>query len=223
MVSVPVRLLAVLFAFTEKPTVPLPLPLAPDVTCVHPWLLTAVQVQPEGAVTFTLPVPPLEPKEPDGADSEYVQATPASLTVKAWPAIVSVPLRLLAVLFAFTENPTVPLPVPLAPEVTCVHPWLLTAVQLQPDPDKTVTFTLPVPPAAEKDALGADNWYVHGGGGGGPDGPVATAIGYTPTCARVFITALVATEICDSLKALRWPHKPSYRRCLSQLMLDCYR
>ena len=69
MVSVPVRLLAVLFAFTEKPTVPLPLPLAPEVTCVHPTLLTADQAQPEGAVTFTPPVPPLEPKDAELAES----------------------------------------------------------------------------------------------------------------------------------------------------------
>ena len=39
-----------------------------------------------------------------------------------------------------------PLPVPLAPEVTVMNEALLTAVQLQPA--LVVTLTLPVPPAA---------------------------------------------------------------------------
>jgi hypothetical protein len=62
-------------------TDPLPLPLAPLVTCTKAELLTAVQVQPLGAVTLTLLVPPLELKEPEVAESEKVQETPASLTV----------------------------------------------------------------------------------------------------------------------------------------------
>src|SRR5882762_6779660 len=96
-------LLTPLFAFTEKLTVPLPLPLAPPVTCVHPWLLTAVQLQPTGAVTLTLPVPPVELNEADEAESENVQDTPDSFMVYVWPAMVNVPLMLLALLFAFTE------------------------------------------------------------------------------------------------------------------------
>jgi hypothetical protein len=43
-------------------------------------------------------------------------------------------------------NPTVPLPVPFAPEVIVTHPALLVAVQLQPPP--AATFTEPVPPFA---------------------------------------------------------------------------
>ena len=40
-------------------TVPLPLPLAPDVTVIHETLLVAVQAQPAGAVTVTgRPGPP---------------------------------------------------------------------------------------------------------------------------------------------------------------------
>ena len=69
-VSVPLMLLTPLLALTEKLTVPLPLPFAPPVTCDHPWLLTAVQLQPTGAVTLTLPVPPEELNEADEAESE---------------------------------------------------------------------------------------------------------------------------------------------------------
>ena len=45
-------------AATAKATVPLPLPLLPEVICTQPTLLTAVHAQPESAVTLTLPVPP---------------------------------------------------------------------------------------------------------------------------------------------------------------------
>ena len=37
---------------------PVPLPLAPDVTVSQLALLDAVQAQPAGAVTVTVPVPP---------------------------------------------------------------------------------------------------------------------------------------------------------------------
>ena len=59
-----------LFAFTVYDTVPLPLPLAPAEICTNPELLFALQPQPDGAVTFTLPVPPPAPNEALVADSE---------------------------------------------------------------------------------------------------------------------------------------------------------
>ena len=70
MVSVPLRLFAVLFAVTEYDTVPLPFPLAPDDTDTQPTLLTALQAQPAGAVTLTPPDPPPEPNEAELADRE---------------------------------------------------------------------------------------------------------------------------------------------------------
>src|SRR6202035_2877505 len=94
----------------------------------------------------------------------------------------------------FTVKFTVPLPLPLEPPVIPAQLTLLTAVHAQPDP--AVTFTLPVPPAALKEALLADSEYVHWGGPPAA-GAVATAMGYTPTCAMVFITTLVATDIVD--------------------------
>jgi len=59
--------------------------------------------------------------------------------------MVKVPLRAAPVLVA-TENPTVPFPVPLAPDVTVIKPALLAA--LQPQVDVVMTFTVPDPPLA---------------------------------------------------------------------------
>jgi hypothetical protein len=149
-VSVPLLALAVLLAVTEKPTVPLPLPGVPEVTDTKPALLAAVQAQPVGAVTLTLPGPPLAPKDADVADRENVQAAPDSVTVKVLPAMVSVPLLELDELFAVTENPTGPLPLPTEPEVTDTKPALLAAVHAQPV--GAVTLTLPGPPLEPKAA-----------------------------------------------------------------------
>jgi hypothetical protein len=143
------------FAFTVYDTVPLPLPLAPAEICTNPALLTAVQPQPEGATTFTLPEPPLEPKEADGAEREYEQPTPASVMLKVWPAMVNEPLWPMLLPFAFTVYDTVPLPLPLAPAVICTNPELLTAVQ--PQPEGAITSTLPGPPLEPNEALVADN------------------------------------------------------------------
>jgi hypothetical protein len=73
-------------------TVPLPLPLPPDVTVIQDALLPAVHGQPPPAVTDTLPVPP-----PAGAFAFVgeieIEQPLAWLTVNVWPAIVSVPDR----------------------------------------------------------------------------------------------------------------------------------
>ena len=61
------------------------------------------------------------------------------------PAIVSVPVREVPAVLAATLNPTVPLPVPLAPDVTEIHDALLVAVRAQPV--VPVTVTLAEPPA----------------------------------------------------------------------------
>jgi hypothetical protein len=45
-------------AATLPDTVPLPLPLAPDVMAIHDALLVAVQAQPPAAETDTVEVPP---------------------------------------------------------------------------------------------------------------------------------------------------------------------
>ena len=69
------------------------------------------------------------------------------VTVKVWPAMVTVPVRCGPV-FAATENCVAPAPLPLAPEVTVIQASLLVAVQAQPV--WAVTVTEPPPPLAVK-------------------------------------------------------------------------
>jgi len=64
--------------------------------------------------------------------------------VKAWPAIVSVPVRA-APAFDATLNATDPMPLPDAPLVSVIQASFAVAVHAQPAP--AVTPTLPVPPA----------------------------------------------------------------------------
>ena len=75
----------------------------------------------------------------------------ACVTVNVAPAIVSVPVRLDATVFAATLNPTVPLPEPVAPPVNVIQAALLAAVHAHPV--EAVTLLLPVPPAAVKDCV----------------------------------------------------------------------
>jgi hypothetical protein len=65
--------------------------------------------------------------------------------VNVLPAIVSVPVRELVVVFESTVYPTFPDPVPLAPDVIEIHSALLTALHAQPA--GIVTATAPLPPA----------------------------------------------------------------------------
>ena len=57
--------------------------------------------------------------------------TPAWVTEKVWPAIVTVPVRALVEVLAATLTCTVPLPLPDVPEVTVIHEALLVAVHAQ--------------------------------------------------------------------------------------------
>ena len=62
--------------------------------------------------------------------------------MNVWPAIVNVPVRGDADVFAPTLYVTVPLPVPFAPAVTDSHAVFVVAVQMQPA--LAVTVTVPV-------------------------------------------------------------------------------
>ncbi len=72
-----------------------------------------------------------------------------------WPAIVIVPVRGLAPVFAATLKVTVPMPAPLAPPVIVIHGTLLTAIheQLVPVP----TERLPVEAVDGTDTLVVDS------------------------------------------------------------------
>ena len=69
------------------------------------------------------------------------------VTVTVLPAIVSAPVRAVPSL-APTVKPSVPLPLPLAPEVIVIHDAVVELVHAQPA--LLVTVTDPVPPAVSK-------------------------------------------------------------------------
>jgi hypothetical protein len=148
-VSVPLRLDATVFAATLKPTVPLPEPVAPLVNVIQAALLAAVHAHPVAAVTLLLPVPAAAVKDCVVGEIAGEQAAAACVTVNVAPAMVSVPVRLVATVFAATVKPTVPLPDPVAPLVSVIHEALLAAVHAQPV--ATVTLLVPVPPASVND------------------------------------------------------------------------
>ena len=83
----------------------MPLPLAPAVIVIQVAPLTAVQEQPALAVTLTLPLAAAEATEALAGEIAYVHAVDpaACVTVKVWPATVSVPLRELVEVLAATE------------------------------------------------------------------------------------------------------------------------
>ena len=75
-----------------------------------------------------------------------MQGCALCVTVKVWPAIVTVPVRCAVAEFAAMVMVTVPLPVPLAPAVTVIQAAPLVAVHAQVEVE--VTLTLVDSPAA---------------------------------------------------------------------------
>jgi hypothetical protein len=130
-------------------TDPLPLPVAPVLTVIHDALLLAVQAQPVGTVTVTVPVPAADVRVAEAGEIAGAHDIPVCVTVNVDPAIVSVPTRLVVLVLAAMLNVTVPAPDPDAPAPTVIHATLLTAVHWQPVP--AVTVLLPEPPAAATD------------------------------------------------------------------------
>ena len=66
-------------------------------------LLVAVQLQPLEVVTLTVLLPPSDVNKPLVGEIVKVQDMPPCVTVKVWPAIVSVPVRVLVLVLAATE------------------------------------------------------------------------------------------------------------------------
>jgi hypothetical protein len=120
----------------------LPELLALLVIVIHASLLATVQAQPAGAVTVTLPEPALAEYTTLVGVIEYVQATPAWVTMKFRPAAAIMPVRDKEPAFAATEKLTVPLPEPLL--VVVIHESSVLAVHAQPA--VAVTPNVPVPP-----------------------------------------------------------------------------
>ena len=158
---------------------PLPWPLAPDVTVIHEVLLDALHVQ--VAPVDTLIVAELAPRPTLRlvGEIEYAHAAgglgggggggllAACETVNVCPAIVTVPLRD-PLAFADTTYATLPLPVPDPPELTEIHAALLSARHAQPL--VVVTVTVPELPPVGALALVGEIEYAHVAGGDGGDG-----------------------------------------------------
>jgi len=145
-VSVPVRLVVTVFAATSNVTDPLPDPVAPPVTVIQAALLVAVQLHPVAADTALPPLAAAAVKDRLVGEIVGEQDAAACVTVNVAPAIVSVPVRLVATVFAATLKPTVPLPVRLAPDVMVSHEALLAADHAQVDAVVT-SIEVPPPPA----------------------------------------------------------------------------
>jgi hypothetical protein len=155
-VSVPCRVCVCALPAAEYPIVPLPLPLDPEMTVSHDGaLLLAVQAHPAGALTAVDPVAPFAAIEVLTGVSVNVQPSAAWLTVKVWPAIVSVPCRVCVTPFAAAANVTVPLPLPLAPVLTLSQAGVLVAA-VQAQPVGAVTLAEPLPPLAPTDVVNGD-------------------------------------------------------------------
>jgi len=91
MVIVPLRLVVFGLAAKSKPTVPLPLPLAPLVIVIHDVAVLAVHAQPVATVTPTVADPASDAT--DWLDGFSVAIhEPACETENDWLAIVNVPV-----------------------------------------------------------------------------------------------------------------------------------
>ena len=129
----------------------MPVPLAPAVMVSHATGLVAVHAHPSGAVTVIVPLPPPAATDCETGAIVTMHVTPTCVTVKVLPAIVSVPVRDVAVVFAAALNVTDPLPDPDVPAVTVSHASLLVAVHAQPPGAVMATVPLPPPDATPCD------------------------------------------------------------------------
>lgn len=116
------------FALTLNVTVPLPVPLAPEVIVIHETSLVAVHAQLLVVFTSMVPMPALAARSCLLGEIEYEQgATAACVAVNVRPPIVTVPVRA-APRFGAMPSSTFPSPVPLAPDRIVIHASLLLAV-----------------------------------------------------------------------------------------------
>ena len=134
-----------------KVTVPLPEPLAPPLIVSHAALLVAVHVHPLAAVTAVVDDPPAAVSVWASGDTPNVHAAPVWVTVTAWPATVSVPMRWAVEVLVAALKVTVPLPFPLAPPLMVSQAALLVAVQAQPLAAVTAVVDDPAAAASVRD------------------------------------------------------------------------
>lgn len=138
------RGVAKVFAATLKATLPLPAPVAPLLIATQAAPLDAVQLQPPGEVTASVPLPPAAATDCDVGVTPNVQAAPTCVTTALWPPTLTVALRATDDAFGSAMRATIPFPEPVPPPVIRNHVALLDAVHEQPF--ATVTLRDPVPP-----------------------------------------------------------------------------
>jgi len=126
-------------------TFPLSEPLADAGKEIQDALVDAVQAQPASVVMPIVADPPAAAMEIEVGLTANVHAAAACVTVTAWPATSTLPLRAEVTGLAETENVTVPLPLPDAPFVIEIHDSGDATVQVQVL--DVVTAADPVPPA----------------------------------------------------------------------------
>lgn len=139
------------FAFAAMVYVAVPGPLPVDVEVIQGALAAEFQLHPGAVFTLIDPLSPAAAALMASGDTVYTQEGAACETVKVCPPIVRVADRDDPVVFASTVNATLPLPLPLAPDVIVTHAADVEAVQAQPLP--AVTATDPDPPPAAIDWL----------------------------------------------------------------------
>ena len=142
----------------EKVTVPFPLPFAPPVIVIQLDCSVAVHVQPAGAVTVNVDVPPAAASVRWSGVTAYVQPCPACVTATDWPAIVRLPFRWDVAVCAPALKVTVPSPLPDAPPVIVIHEVCVVAVHAQVCAAETANVELP--PPAGTDRLDGDTLNV---------------------------------------------------------------
>jgi hypothetical protein len=132
-----------------SPTVPLPVPLAPEVMVIQFCEGVAVQLQPAEAVTvIEVAGPPAAGTDCDGGAIVVVHV-PACVTVCVCVPMLMAPVRAPPV-FAATVNVTLPLPVADAPPVIVIHGADVVAVHAHPPAADTATAE-PLPDVAGTD------------------------------------------------------------------------
>ncbi len=125
------------------------------VAVIHVAVDSTVHTQPAPVVTVTVPLPEPEFIVRVFGVNVIAHGLAGWLTVNALPAIVNDPARDALSGLAVTLYPTVPLPLPLAPEVTVIQlAALLTAVHVHPA--LAVTVAVPVPPPNATDCVAGD-------------------------------------------------------------------
>ena len=120
--------------------------MAPPVSVIQDAVVDDVHAHEEVVVTVMVPEPPPAGTFTASGDTVKEHDALGSVTMKLLPAMVSIPVRDVPVVFAAAVKPTLPLPLPLAPLVMVIHDAPLVAVHAQPV--AVVTDTVPVPPAA---------------------------------------------------------------------------